>query len=114
MTERRGSRLRYVSALGVVTFLAACSGHTKPAEPFQITDHRRGASIQAVKSHDSTLSKIPHALIFVNTSRGSATKQRPFYCDNELIVSTSVVALPDGSYVSIKDVSPEALPSDYD
>jgi hypothetical protein len=50
----------------------------------------------------------------VNTSRGSATQQTPFYCPDELIASADVLEYPDGSYVSLETAVNATLPPDYD
>ena len=48
----------------------------------------------------------------MNTSRGSATQQTPFYCPDELIVSADVLEYADGSYVSVE--TDATLPPDFD
>lgn len=110
----RRARFRYVTALVALTGLAACSRHPEPAAPFQVTDYRRATAIQAVRKHESTLAKLADRAIFVNTSRGSATQQTPFYCPDELIVSADVLEYPDGSYVSVETAAAATLPPDYD
>lgn len=92
---------RIITMLGLAASVA-CSGARQPkasGAAWKIEDHRRDEALALVEK------RYPHSLadtdVYVNTSRGSTTKQHPFYCPDEVIV-----------HADLREV--ESMPSNFD
>ena len=75
-----------ISTIFLLLPLWSCSRHHDSPTPSGVTDSRRDRALALVKAQNAELLGSLQQVV-VNTSRGSATKQRPFYCPNEVVVN---------------------------